>query len=575
MNDLQSADPRVLQECLRVLEGLVQQQQVQQLQRVPAVAQHPAYAAQAANYAGQMEPGRNINNMGQPMHASLPVYQGRGLRMPQVIRPVPSPAAAVPQRINMLVERVISDRMRERSTILPKMAGNGIDMLVSSAQLLNSSEAADVVMGQGTTPAEMQRMRANASQAQYSHIPSMPQENTSQHKVLNSDEDEIHYDDDVDKEAARLEHSRRKNREAQQRFRDKRKQMLIDMEKEYDDICIVCDNMEISNDTLREHSDFLSRDLVVCELMLMSLERKPPAKDSILAQILTDKEVKEIEKNTTRVEQTGTPGEPVSGSHRSSDQAEEVTPEEVPDEVQEMRKIAKSLDSPDAFQLYWREWQVELKHLLQVHLEDGDESSLRDIRNKFDKMVKVWTYNTRLYPNIFKIVTSKMTLNDNEKTELWRELAVEIMKSTPEANVKQLYRFWKKYLSKMDLLKGYREKADLSLAQLEHSHSKVSPENYSFYNLGRYHIETAALAYEVNQIAEKTWRYSLRLCTAWALAIGEANIALCHAKTQPNMPNWIMISRDMIDIAVKNGTILVDDEDEDFSEPKSMEDLFS
>jgi len=567
MNESQSPDPRVLQECLRVLEGLVQQQQhMQQVQGVPGMGQHPAYAAQVAatSYARQMETWRDLNSMHQPMPASLPVYQGRGLRMPQVLRPVPSPAAAVPQRLSMLVERVMSDRRCMMSTALPKVAGDGIDMLVNSAQLLNSNEAAGVAMRQGTAPSEMQRIFANTSQAQYNH------------KVLNSDEDEGHYGDDVDKEAARLEHSRRKNREAQQRFRDKRKQMLIDMEKKYDEICEACDTMENSNDALRERNHFLSRDLVVRELMLMTLEHKPPAKDSLLAQVLTEKEMEELEKNSTQVNHMVSLGEPVSGSNRSSDQAEEVAPEKVPVEVQEMRKIAKSLDTPDTFQLYWREWQVELKHLLQVYLEDRDEAALQDIRTKFDKMVKVWTYNTRLYPSIFKIVTSKMTLQDNEKTGLWRELAVEIMKSTPEANVNQLYKFWKKYLSKMDLLKGYRERAVSSLAQLEQLYSNLSAETYSLHDFGRYHFETAALGYELNQIAEKTWRYSLRLCTAWALAIGEINIALCHAKTEPNMPNWILISRDMIDIAIKNGTILVDEEnEEDYSGAKSMDLFFS
>jgi hypothetical protein len=169
-----------------------------------------------------------------------------------------------------------------------------------------------------------------------------------------------------------------------------------------------------------------------------------------------------------------------------------------------------------------------------------------------------------------------MTLKDDIRTELWQELAVEIMKSIPEANVNQLYKFWMKYLSKMDILRGYKEKAESALAQLEDSYARLSPENYSLYNFGRYQMETAALAYELNQIAEKTWRYSLRLCTAWALAIGETNIALCHAKTEPNMPNWILITKSMIDIAVKNGTILVDDdEEEDFSGAKSMEDLLS
>lgn len=568
MNELQSADPRVLQECLRVLEGLVRQQQQQGVPDM--VQQQPAYTAQAVatNYTRQVEALRDLNQLGQAIQASLPVYQGRGLGLPQVIRPVPSPAAAVPQRLHMLVERVMSDRRHLMRTVMPrKEAGNGIDMLVSSAQLLSSHEA---MMGQGASPAGMQPMLA--SQAQYNHM----LENNS-FKDLNSDEDDMHYDDDMDKEAARLEHSRRKNREAQQRFRDKRKQMLVDMEKNYDEICIECDNMNIANDALRSRCHFLSRDLVVRELMLMTLEHKPPAKDSLLAQVLSENELKEIEKNSMRaVKHTSALGEPVSGSNKSSDQAEEVAPETVADEVQEMRRIAKSLDTPDTFLLYWREWQVELKHLLHVYLEDKDESSLQDIKTIFDKMVKIWTYNTRFYPNVFKIVTLKMTLKDDIRTELWQELAVEIMRSTPEANVNQLYKFWMKYLSKMDILRGYKEKAESALAQLEDSYAKLSPENYSLYKFGRYQIETAALAYELNQIAEKTWRYSLRLCTAWALAIGETNIALCHAKTEPNMPNWILITKSMIDIAVKNGTILVDEEEEeDFSGAKSMEDLLS
>lgn len=428
---------------------------------------------------------------------------------PDVYYPIPSKAKDVPERLFSMLE----DVYRARGLPFPPIVSEG-----ALAKRRRTSAALN------TSILEQDNMRMG-----FQRPP-----------------DKVRVLDNPDRMIDRIAKARIRNREAQQRFRNRRREKIVGMETDYTDLCEMCRKTEEDNIALEQRAHYLSRIIVMREIILHSLTGEPPEEGSMLRSILGDTEFGKASAYTPEEDGKKNGSE---GTDQTEEPIEEVM-EERPGSSgsDEIYRIARSLDDPESFFLYWREWQIEIKHTLAEYEQFKNNETREEMIRKFDKMVKIWAVNSRLYPNNFKVMVAEHSISEEEGGMRWRDIARRVFETMSEDKVQLLNEYWEKFMAKMTDYYSRRVDVEQKLAHQQDLIKDHNPDNYCLKDMSNNHLLLGYLTGTLNYLSEKTWITNVRLSSGWNVAIGEWNSCICNALAAPYPPNWVAITKEIVEI---------------------------
>ncbi len=466
------------------------------------------------------------------------VHQNETDPEPTVYYPIPSKAEDVPERLSRMLEEVY----RARGLPLP---------------LSKPGEAMAKRRRRTTDVTEHENMQIDMRWAAEKVV---VQDGPEIMKVQD-DSEKVKVQDDTDKIIDRIAKARVRNREAQQRFRNRRREKIVGMETDYTVLRDMCRRIEEDNLALEQKAHYLSRIIIMREIILHSLSCEPPEKDSMLYRILGE----------TGFGRTGESTPKNDGKESSSEEEEEGQREEPIEEVMEERpgssgnldeiyRIAHSLDDPESFFLYWREWQIEIKHSLAEYDQFKNNETREDVIRKFDKMVKIWAVNSRLYPNNFKVMVADHSMPEEQGSMRWRDIARRVFETMTEDKVQLLNEYWDKFMAKMSDYYSRRVDVAEKLANHQDSIKDHNPDKYCLKNMSNNHLLLGYLIGSLNYLSEKTWITNVRLSSGWTVAIGEWNSCICNALAAPYPPNWVAICKEIVDIGKSTNIVKKNDD---------------
>lgn len=374
---------------------------------------------------------------------------------------------------------------------------------------------------------------------------------------MDVDEGPEREEEDPDKIIDRMAKARRRNREAQQRFRNRRREKLSGMESDYQALCDTRTKIEEENIALEERAHYLSRIIIMREIILHSLTCDAPEKDSLLFKLMGGMNFEKA--SVAAPEFEGEKSKPEETSQQPTEPVEQVE-EERPgpsSSGHDIFEIARSLDEPESFFLYWREWQIEIKHALTEYEQFKSNEMKEELIRKFDNMVKIWAVNSRLYPNNFKVMMAEHSLPDEEGASRWKEVAKRVFETMPEEKVQLLNDYWERFISKMSDYNERRIEVAEKLARHQELIKESDPNNYCMQTMSNNHLMLGYLTGSLNYLSEKTWITNVRLSSGWNASIGEWNSCICNALAAPYPPNWVAICKEIAELG-KAGGILGD-----------------
>lgn len=318
-----------------------------------------------------------------------------------------------------------------------------------------------------------------------------------QHKVKS-----IHGTESGDYEA-RVEHFRRKNREAQQRFRERRKANMQAAMARWETLANEIDELESENFVLQGRIGMLEKVLIV--------------RDAFVDALLPYERPKE-EDDEKSVDES-------CGINIGKDD--------------ELYSVAVKLNTPELYTLYLCRWQAELKHLFLWAKEDGyTEDWKTQIQDHFRKMSKIWSFNVELYGQNFPKVLLGLLPEAGSKHEPWKDVAKTLFDCLDIEAVKNLNECWKTYTSKLTVLDEDWKR------QLENLLEAVS----------RYDQVGESIA-RLEECNNNRWKASVELGGNWLECLGDYNSALCNVDSLPFVPDWISITKFVIFLALERGLL--------------------
>lgn len=313
---------------------------------------------------------------------------------------------------------------------------------------------------------------------------------------------------------SRVEHFRRKNREAQQRFRERKRANLQAALERWDSMADELDRLESENLALQGRIGMLERVLFVRNAFVDALSRyKKPANSSV------DK--------VTVDGQEGNSGHP---SPKNKD-------EELDNELY---SVAVKLNTPELYTLYLCRWQAELKHLFLWAKEDGPSSSkdwTTQIQDHFHKMTKIWSFNVELYGQNFPQVLLGLLPEAGSREEPWEDVAKTLLDCLNVETITKLNTSWQSFLQKMTMID---EEWKTQRAKL------LGASNYD---------QVAESTCRLEKCSNDRWKACIELGVDWLECLGDYNSALCNVESLPFVPDWLGITNFVVLLAKGRGLL--------------------
>jgi hypothetical protein len=309
---------------------------------------------------------------------------------------------------------------------------------------------------------------------------------------------------------SRVEHFRRKNREAQQRFRERKRANLQAALERWESMADELDKLESENLALQGRIGMLERVLFVRNTFVDALSRYPvvpePAKSSV------DK---------------------VDTQEGKSDPK---------DKDEELYSVAVKLNTPELYTLYLCRWQAELKHLFLWAKEDGplslkDETWTTQIQDHFHKMTKIWSFNVELYGQNFPQVLLGLLPEAGSKEEPWEDVAKTLLDCLDVETITKLNTSWQSFLQKMTMMDEEWK------SQLE---KLLRASNYD---------QVAESTCRLEKCSNDRWKACVELGVDWLECLGDYNSALCNVESLPFVPDWLGITNFVIFLAKGRGLL--------------------
>ena len=346
--------------------------------------------------------------------------------------------------------------------------------------------------------------------------------------------------------------ARRKNREAQQRFRDRRRQMQHSMEAEFYRQWDAFDEMQETNLLLLERAHSMAVNVVIAESMLLACGGDPPDIHSLLARTMSREEFDTMlqqanaSRKSFKLEKHAISGiEPLKRAAVGFIERAKKLP--LYPAMQDLFDTAFRLQDAESLFLYYREWQIEMKYLLQRLEKKSSPEVEAEILEKLNTMAKIWLINTRLYPENFKQVMHKYSVPDSKAGSKWVDIAHDIRAKVSDEQLEELRDFWTTYVKDVETINTTKETELIALHNIAAALEKnADPDLYCMKDMSTSHLSLGALLHDMVCTQEALWTKAVQVSGKLSHAIGPMNVCLCHVLSSPHPPNWVAIANKLV-----------------------------
>lgn len=343
---------------------------------------------------------------------------------------------------------------------------------------------------------------------------------------------------------------RKRNREAQKRFRDRQKRMKSDLESEYIMLCDTADQLEEANIEL-EHKLYLEmKTVAVSEIILLAFKNQALETNSILNFVLT-------EKQKERVTMKGKESEAAVGPDCQSppEELNTVFNVDISPGLKQIYQKAYQIKEPSSLYLYYREWQIESKHLhSRSENQKGSTASEELMVSRMNELYKVWMINLLLYPDNFDRVFADNSAPAEQAEGLWSFISDELYKSMEEAQIQSLHKEFRKYSEESDICDHDIKKAWEKLAEIEETFN-TAPK--SMREASAIHLNLCAQSRICDALVRKSWNNAIDFASRFMESIGHRNAFMCNILASPYTVDWIAITEIVLNKAQSNGIPLI------------------
>jgi hypothetical protein len=346
--------------------------------------------------------------------------------------------------------------------------------------------------------------------------------------------------------------ARRKNREAQQRFRDRRRQMQHSMEAEFYRQWDAFDEMQETNFLLIERAHSMAVNVVIAESMLLACGGDPPDVHSLLARTMSreafDSMLKQasVSRRPFKLEKSAISGiEPLKRAALGYIERAKKLP--LYPAMQDLFDTAFRLQDAESLFLYYREWQIEMKYLLQRIEKKFSPELEAQILEKLNNMAKLWLVNTRLYPENFKQLMHKYSVPDSKAGSKWVDIARDIRAKVSDEQLEKLGEFWTTYVMDVETINTTKDTELRELHTIAEALEKnADPDLYCMKSMSASHLSLGALLHDMICTQEALWTKAVQVAGKLSQVIGPMNVCLCHVLSSPHPPNWVAITSELV-----------------------------
>lgn len=398
----------------------------------------------------------------------------------------------------------------------------------------------------------------------------------------------------------KLEQTRKRNREAQHRFRERQRAMAIEAQNKWESLADDIEALESENHVLEGRMELLGRLISVRDAFLLDLV---PSKNSIKnpgADLPVQQDQKAASQGdvcsdaapaiviTAATEPRGAAvmtqdhnrtsiGErslhPVNVPHPkdfdmgiglnaeapkhstgSEASIEQVRPTERPEYTHcEDRACALALDTPEKYASYYRQWQVDTRFELEYAKESGMTSvAVHHVEQMFQKMLRIWSFNVEVYEENFRWMVQRMLPPDGEQLMRWRKIAEIVLKRLEMKSLVELRKRFKEYVLEMEEIDRQRHRWAGGIRTIL-SASAHKPASWA--SAAEKHIDVGECAANLECLSKRELNAVKQLALTWATTLGDFNAAVCNMEAEPYIPNWVAISSQIVEMALERGLL--------------------
>ncbi len=336
---------------------------------------------------------------------------------------------------------------------------------------------------------------------------------------------------------------RKRNREAQKRFRDKQKRKKNDLESEYQALMDSADQLEEENIDLEQRMSLEIRTVAVSEAILLAFEGQTMQTNSILDVILPTREKHEIAKKVEDI---------LPKLSSPSKDLKKVLSRDVSPELQKLYHKAFQMKTPDSLYLYYREWQIESKHLLSKSQSQKNPRSVELMVSRMNELYQVWTINLFLYPDNFTQVFADNYPPSEQAEKLWTFISEELYKCLKKEQLVLLQKEFNKYCDASDVYENDINEAWKELEKLQVV-SNEAPKTWR--EVSAMNIKLVSQTQICNSLLKNYWDNAVEYANKWVEAVGLQNAFLCNTFASPHTVDWTAISKRLVDMAQNKGVL--------------------
>lgn len=338
---------------------------------------------------------------------------------------------------------------------------------------------------------------------------------------------------------------KKRNREAQKRFRDRQKRKKIDLESEFNTLNDTADQIEEENIKLEQRLSLVMRTVAVSEAILLAFEGQIIRSNSILDVILPNRERTEPARNGEEVDNMLP--KPSPSKHLEKRISRDISPD-----LLKIYQKASEMKSPDSLYLYYREWQIESKHLHSRSKNQKDLVSEELMINRMNELYQVWSINLWLYPDNFTRVFADNYPPSEKAEKLWDFLSEELCKCLKTEQLEKLQKGYHDYCAssntyEKDINEAWNKLRKIKLASDE---AVKTLRRASAMNL-----TVVSQAQICDSLVKSRWNNAVDFANKWVESVGPRNAFLCNTFASPHTVDWIAISKRLLDMAQNQGVL--------------------
>ena len=339
---------------------------------------------------------------------------------------------------------------------------------------------------------------------------------------------------------------RKRNREAQKRFRDRQKRLKNDLESEYTVLCDIADQLEEANIGL-EHKLYLEmKTVAVSEIILLAFKHQALETNSILNFVLTENQKESVAKKGKESQDAVGPD-----CQSPPEELDTVSVVDMSPELQQIYQKAYQIKEPSSLYMYYREWQIESKHLhSRSENQKGSAGSEEIMVSRMNDLYKVWMINLLLYPDNFDRVFADNAAPAEQAEGLWSFISDKLYEGMEEAQIQSLHKEFSTYSKDFDNCDHEIKKAWEKLAEIEDTFN-TAPK--SMREASAIHLKLCAQSRICDTLVRKSWNNAIDFASRFMESIGHRNAFMCNTLASPYPVDWISITERVIEKAQSNG----------------------